>query len=219
MNGRHIKTAVTGSLLGTLFTGLALAGKSGAAPDEAQAKREALVSAFFERMDKNKDAQVTRLEAELASKSLFAKLDGNGDGEITKPEAEAGAHAMRNEELAARFKTLDANRDGRLTVDETKLPAQFFERLDTDKDRNVTLEEFQAMPTMPGHRQQLEFDRADLNHDGKVSREEGGRSARERFDLIDTNKDNLITRPEFEARVEAMMKGGTKSAGHGAAPH
>jgi Ca2+-binding EF-hand superfamily protein len=219
MNGLRIKAAVTGSLLGTLIASIASAGESATPPADGRAQREALVNAFFEQMDTNKDAQVTRLEAELSSKSLFAKLDGNGDGEITKPEAEAGARALRNEELAARFKTLDANRDGRLTVEESKLPAAFFERLDADKDRNITLEEFQAMPKMGGAPRQLEFERADLNHDGKVTRDEGGRSAQERFNLIDTNRDNLITRPELEARVDAMMKGGAKSAAHVAAPH
>lgn len=218
MNGLRMKAAVTASLLGTLFAGIAIAGESAKRPADARAQREALVTAFFERMDTNKDAQVSRLEAELASKSLFAKLDGNGDGEITKAEAESSARAVRQEELAAHFKTLDANRDGRLTLDESKLPPAFFERLDADKNRNVTLEEFQAMPGMGGASQQLEFDRADLNHDGKLTREEGGRSAQERFALIDTNKDNLVTRPELEARVDAMMKGGAKRPAP-AAPH
>jgi Ca2+-binding EF-hand superfamily protein len=213
-----MKAAVTGSLLGMLFAGIAIAGESAKPPADARAQREALVNAFFERMDTNKDAQVSRLEAELASKSLFAKLDGNGDGEITKAEAESSARAVRQEELAAHFKTLDANRDGGLTLDESKLPPAFFERLDADKNRNVTLEEFQAMPGMSGASQQLEFDRADLNHDGKLTREEGGRSAQERFALIDTNKDNLVTRPELEARVDAMMKGGAKRPAPSAAP-
>lgn len=216
MNGRRIKAAVTGSLLGTLLAGLAVAGEGAAPPGGAQAQRAALVDAFFARMDSNKDAQVTRLEAELSSKRLFAKLDGNGDGEITKAEAEAGASAMRKEEIAAHFKRLDANGDGRLTIEESKLPAAFFERVDTDKDRNVTPAELQAMPVTGGGQQQLEFERADLNHDGKVTRDEGGRSAQERFDTIDTNKDSLITRPELEARVDAMMKGGGKSAAHAA---
>jgi Ca2+-binding EF-hand superfamily protein len=218
MNGRRMKAAVTGSLLGTLFAGIAIAGESAKPPADARGQREALVNAFFERMDTNKDAQVSRLEAELASKSLFAKLDGNGDGEITKAEADSAALAMRNEELAAHFKTLDANRDGRLTLEESKLPAAFFERVDADKNRAVTLEEFQAMPGMGGANHQLEFDRADLNHDGKVTREEGGRSAQERFALIDTNKDSLVTRPELEARVDAMMKGGAKRPANAAAP-
>src|SRR5690349_3033527 len=135
MNGRRrMKAALTGSLLATLVAGIAAAGEKARAPADVQAQRAALVNAFFERMDTNKDAQVTRLEAELASKSLFAKLDGNGDGEITKAEAESAARTMRKEELGAHFKTLDANRDGRLTVEEAKLPAAFFERLDTDKD-------------------------------------------------------------------------------------
>lgn len=212
MNGLRINTAVLGSLLVTSMAGLALAGAPPAGA-EAQAQREAIVSHFFARMDTNKDDQVTRLEAELVGKSLFAKLDRNGDAEITQAEAEAGTRAMRQEELAAHFKKLDANRDGRLGADEAQMPPAFFERLDKDKDRNLSSDEFLAMPDMQGNRQQFEFERADLNHDGKVTRDEGGRSTRERFDGIDTNKDDLITRPELEARLDAMLKAGPKAHG------
>jgi Ca2+-binding EF-hand superfamily protein len=219
MTGLRIKAALTASLLGTSFVAIASAGEGSAAPPaDARSQRDSLVHAFFEHMDTNKDAQVTRLEAELASKSLFAKLDANGDGEITKPEAESRAAALRKQELGAQFKTLDHDHDEQLTAEEAKLPAALFVRLDADKDRNLTLEEFRALPGMTGARPPLEFERADLNHDGKVTRDEGGRSAQERFNSIDTNKDNLITRPELEARVDAMMKGGAKSAAPAAAP-
>jgi Ca2+-binding EF-hand superfamily protein len=213
MNRLRIKTTVTGSLLVTLLAGFAVAGE-GAPPAgaQAQAQREALVSHFFARMDTNKDNQVTRLEAELVSKSLFAKLDRNEDAEITRAEAESGVRALRKEELAAHFKTLDADRDGRLTTEEAKLPPAFFERLDKDKDENLSADEFQAMPEGQGARQPFEFERADLNHDGKVTRDEGGHSTRQRFEIVDTNKDNVITRAELAARLDAMLKVGAKSA-------
>lgn len=218
MTALRIKAAVAASLLGTSLAGVASAGDDKAPPVDARSQRDAVVNAFFEHMDMNKDAQVTRLEAELASKRLFLELDANGDGEITKPEAEARARAMRKQELTGQFRTLDASGDGQLTAEEAKLPAALFERLDADKDRNVTLEEFQSLPGVAGARPPLEFERADLNHDGKVTREEGGRSAQERFNMIDTNKDNLITRPELEARVDALLKEGTKKAAPVAAP-
>jgi Ca2+-binding EF-hand superfamily protein len=218
MNRLRIKTTVMGSLLVTLLAGFALAGE-GAPPAgaQAQAQREALVSHFFARMDTNKDNQVTRLEAELVSKSLFAKLDRNEDAEITRAEAESGVRALRKEELAAHFKTLDADRDGRLTTEEAKVPPAFFERLDKDNDRNLTADEFQAMPDGHGARP-FEFERADLNHDGKVTRDEGGHSTRERFEIVDTNKDNVITRAELAARLDAMLKGGAKSAARAKPP-
>lgn len=218
MNG-PIKAAVTASLLGTLIAGIASAGETAAPPPAgAPPQRQAFVNAFFDRMDTNKDGQVTRLEAELASKSLFAKMDANGDGEITKAEAEASANAQRRAELGAHLQAADANHDGRLTAEEAKLPPALFQRLDANADHALTLEELQAMPG-PAAAHRAEFDRSDANHDGKVTRDEGNRSSQERFALIDTNKDNLITRPELEARMDAMLKSAAKTAAPAAPPH
>src|SRR5690606_9060677 len=141
---------------------------------------DALVNAFFVRMDTNKDAKVSRAEAELASKSLFAKLDGNGDGVLAKAEVEAAALALRAQELADRYAKLDVDHDGRLTLEESKLPAAVFSRLDTNTDRAVTLPEFRAVLGAGGGRPPLDFERADTNRDGKVTLEESARAARER---------------------------------------
>lgn len=57
---------------------------------------------------------------------------------------------------------------------------------DKNKDRNLSLDEFEAAPDRHAERQQFEFDRADLNHDGKVTRDEGARSVQERFERVRT---------------------------------
>lgn len=48
------------------------------------------------------------------------------------------------------------------------------------------------------------FQEADLNKDGKISREEAQQEAMRRFDEVDTNKDNLLTREELQAH--ALLK-------------
>lgn len=49
------------------------------------------------------------------------------------------------------------------------------------------------------------FTRADANKDGKLSRQEAVRfpAVEQRFDQIDTNKDQFVSREEFEAAVKS----------------
>ena len=49
------------------------------------------------------------------------------------------------------------------------------------------------------------FTRADINKDGKLSRQEATRlpAVEQRFDLIDTNKDQFVSREEFEAALKS----------------
>jgi Ca2+-binding EF-hand superfamily protein len=161
----------------------------------------------FERMDENKDGKITREEAQAAGKRLFAKLDQNGDAQITQAESDAGARAIRNEELGARFDELDADRDGRLTSAEAQVPPQVFQRLDTNKDKSLSKEEFLARPDFRAEHRDFEFKRADANHDGKVTREEADKAATTRFDAVDADHDGVITRKEFDAHVAQVAHG------------
>jgi len=49
------------------------------------------------------------------------------------------------------------------------------------------------------------FTRADANKDGKLSRQEATRlpAVEQRFDQIDTNKDQFVSREEFEAAIRS----------------
>ncbi len=49
------------------------------------------------------------------------------------------------------------------------------------------------------------FARADANKDGKLSRQEAARlpAVEQRFDQIDTNKDQFVSREEFEAAIKS----------------
>jgi Ca2+-binding EF-hand superfamily protein len=210
MNKRAINITVLGSVLGLA---LGVAGLAAAQPSDDHQGHPghghpgaALAERWFERMDANKDGQLTRAEVEAGSQRLFERLDANKDGEVTREEAETGAVAIRNEERTARFKQLDANGDGHLTLEESKLPQHFFEKLDTNSDHALSLEEFSAMPDFGARHREFEFDHADKNHDGKVTRAESADAAKERFDKIDANHDNVITKDEFTAHLQSMAK-------------
>jgi Ca2+-binding EF-hand superfamily protein len=206
MTKRGTKAAVVSAVLGLSFSVPAWAQPAAAAAhDQGGPGRAAAIAAhMFERMDTNGDGQVTRQEADDAGKRLFDKFDRNADGAVTRDEAEAGARALRQEELAARFKQLDENGDGKLSGPESQMPPQAFLKLDTNKDHALSLEEFQIRPDMRSEHRELEFDRADANHDGKVTREEATQTAKERFERVDADHDGVITRAELDAHLAKM---------------
>ncbi|MFW2828817.1 EF-hand domain-containing protein [Sphingomonas sp. ID0503] len=57
---------------------------------------------WFDRLDANKDGQVTRAEAVAARLAIFDKVDANKDGTVTPEERKAGWDAKRAEWKAKR---------------------------------------------------------------------------------------------------------------------
>lgn len=104
--------------------------------------------------------------AQTAAAGARPKPDANGDGVITRDEA---AQFPR---LAARFDTLDKNKDGKLSGDELSgwKPGGKADREDTgsrmmDPERKANREKMRAEC----------FDKADANKDGQLSRDEFNR--------------------------------------------
>ena len=210
MNTRWIKLTALSAVLGFAgFSSLALAqpnDSDGKGPGPHGHPGRAFAEHWFQSMDTNNDGQVTQQEMEAGTQRLFDRLDANKDGEITREEAETGAAAIRKEELTAHFRELDADKDGRLTADESKIPQRFFDRLDTNHDHALSLEEFLAMPDFGDHRRDFMFEHADQNHDGKVTRAEAQQAAKERFDRLDANHDGVVTRDEFGQHLKQMAE-------------
>jgi hypothetical protein len=109
----------------------------------------------------------------------FARMDSNHDGTITK--AELGAEQQREldlvksrltQQMLAKFKQLDTNKDGQLTFQEfaaatpplkaAETTDEMLQSLDPNHDGKITLAEFRAI-------QLGRFDKADTNHDGTVT--------------------------------------------------
>ena len=118
--------------------------------------------ALFDEMDANKDGRVTWDETWTFVQRRFNSADADRDGGLTRQEAEAlrpaggrrqeggGAAAAPSAEQAARrarfgdvvFRSIDANRDGRVTLDEVRPAVEArFRGLDADADNSVTRNE------------------------------------------------------------------------------
>ena len=127
---------------------------------------------------------VTLEQMQQRSAQMFERLDANRDGQVTKAEIEA----QREERRDQRFARIDANKDGALTQDELESArdqrqanrgerrgnrglrgmrrglggGDRFSRLDSDGNGTVSLTEFQAP-------QVQRFQRADADGDGVVT--------------------------------------------------
>ena len=104
------------------------------------------------------------------------------------------------------FEQLDKNGDGKIVASE--VPAHGWQRLsraDTNKDNAVTKAEFEAARAtnrglgQRGQKVRPTFEQLDANRDGKLVQAEVPDRMWQRLQHADTNKDNVITKAEFDA--------------------
>ncbi len=125
---------------------------------------------IFERLDTNKDGEITFEEMTAKSTERFSKLDKDGNGTISIEEM-----TVRKQEF---FDKIDKDGNGSISKDEASAfhemkreerkerhASRMLEILDTDKDGAVTKEEFAAASDK-------RFEAADSNNDGVLSADE-----------------------------------------------
>lgn len=227
---RYIALILGSSLAvaGSAFAGVALAG---ADCDKAAGHMGGRGGAHFERLDADKDGKISLAELTTTRETWLAKVDTNRDGVATQEEIAASMAAHRQERHQKLFERDDANKDGRLTRDETKMPAAWFERADANEDGALTLAELnEAGKSFRGEKKADKAGREgrgagkarffDRNGDGKVDREELRSSAQEQFTRLDTNKDGSLTRDEFRTHGHRKHRrgGGEGARGPAKAP-
>jgi len=102
----------------------------------------------FARMDLNKDGSLDRGEvSDFYTNELFTGRDTNGDGRITKAEWNPEITA----EESKKFATIDADKDGHVTLEEAKAHTRrkgtytsTFGEADTNRDGRISREEVKA---------------------------------------------------------------------------
>ena len=168
----------------------------------------------FQGLDRNNDGVITRNEWRGDDRS-FRNQDWNGDGELSGDEVRAGARRQNNwsqdwnrdgrvdnfdAQIAQRYRGYDMNTDNRVARSEWPGDGRLFIRLDTNRDGFLTIQEYTQgagfnLDSLGGP--SFRFSNIDRNSDGWVTRNEWHMGNTD-FDRLDINRDNRISRFEFE---------------------
>ncbi len=215
-----------------------------ASADDKQSASAADASATFASLDANSDGQLTTDEVPADKRRLFERLvrvaDKNGDGKLSgeefvdglkprervtlaPPPGPVGPRGEGRPEPAQLFRRLDANHDGKLTLDEVPEPRRerfkrLIERGDKDGDGALSQQEMaQAMreldggaggPGNPEARAQLAqqmLRRLDKNGDGRITADEVPEERRQFIQRLmkrsDKNGDQALSLEEIKTGV------------------
>jgi Ca2+-binding EF-hand superfamily protein len=161
---------------------------------------------FIQLFDQNKDGQVTREEFYKGSSVRYKIMDGDKNGVITKTEFSSYYSKSREARRAQKFKSIDANSDGKMSFDEylqakQKQLKKRFQRIDGNKDGFITLEEITSYRTKfrtDSRRSSRIFAILDRNKDGKINETESKAAWSRWFKRLDRNKDQKITEDDLK---------------------
>ncbi len=151
----------------------------------------------FRGIDNNRDNRITADEWHFDRES-FGRADHNRDGVISRSEflnEQPGQDDDRGREN--RFAELDTNRDNRVSRAEFRDSRANFDLLDDNRDGMISRSEFlnEQQGQDDDRGQDNRFAELDTNRDNRVSRAEW-RDSRANFDLLDDNRDGVLTRAE-----------------------
>lgn len=208
-----LTTAAIGAMLAA-GTAIAMQSEAPAAPKQPISKAEMLAraDARFDRLDTNKDGQLSADERKAGAEAARAAMAEKKGGELQDfvPGARRGGGGM-GERMLAR---VDTNGDGLISKAENRAMVEArFARMDADKDGSVEAGEGRkAMgkgkwkrgaerrgPGGPGG-PAMAMKKADTNGDGAISRAEFDAQSAERFAKLDTNRDGKIDAAEMQAQ-------------------
>jgi len=186
------KLSLTALIVGS---GLALAGGVLAGPDCHDGKGAGRMG----QLDANKDGKVNLAELIAAKQSWLSAVDANKDGVATRPEIDASLQARRTEHVSKMFTEQDANKDGRISREESRMPARWFAKVDANNDGNLTREELMQRPARHGaeghHGKVADMD---ANGDGKIDAGEVKSAAERTLKRLDQNTDGTLDATELK---------------------
>jgi Ca2+-binding EF-hand superfamily protein len=158
----------------------------------------------FSDLDQNQDGQVTLAELTQKKEGWLKKLDGNRDGAVTQAELEAAHTARKTERVTRLFTERDANKDGKLTVQEANMPPRRFQKIDQNSDGSLTKQEMLSRGNHEGRAGRAGkggfMAHLDQNADGKITVDEVRAAAKSQLARLDKNSDGVIQADEMQHR-------------------
>ncbi len=167
---------------------------------------------LFSEMDANKDRVITRNEWRGSAQS-FRVHDWNGDGILSGEEVRVGGRRGGNREpdydpnndrvysdwTDRGFRSLDRNRDNRISADEWFFEREAYYRADRNRDGALTRAEFLGQAADDDRDDRFEY--MDANNNGRIERSEWHGLA-DTFNWLDRNNDGVVTRAEVGLEPE-----------------
>jgi Ca2+-binding EF-hand superfamily protein len=214
-----MKTFLTTAAIGAMLTAgaaVAMQTQAPAAPKQPISKAEMLAraDARFDRIDTNKDGQLSAEERKAGADAARKAMAERKGGELQDFMPGARRGGGMGERMMAR---IDTNGDGMISKAENRAMVEArFARMDADKDGSVEPGEGRkgmgegkrggkwkrgAERRGPGG-PAMAMKKADTNGDGAISRAEFDAQSAERFAKLDTNKDGKIDATEMQAQRE-----------------
>ena len=183
------------------FVGTALLADADAARASAEPQAGQRNTMRFRAMDTNNDGIITRAEWRGNARS-FRNHDWNNDGVLSGDEVLLGAARQRGdvrddgfyEWTRAGFRTVDVNRDNRITRAEWTYDWELFRRADRNRDNVLTLPEFLGTASTDIDAEDR-FADLDTNNNGQIERREW-HGTLEAFRWLDRNNDGRLNRVE-----------------------
>lgn len=206
------------SALAIIVSAAALAGTAAAGGGHGHGGKDRMT-----KLDANKDGKVTLAELTQSKQSWLAEVDTNKDGAATTAELDAHAKAQREKHVQQLFQRKDANRDGRLSRDESGMPERWFDRNDENKDGALTPAELATGRGKGGKRGDGEgrgrkHGRLDANADGKIDRAEVTQSAAKMLQRLDKNTDGALSAEELSSGRKGPHHRGKRGRGPAGEP-